>query len=827
MRYLLGLAFLVFLPPVYSYGGYSGTTSKKAYIAPNAQTGLVSDFTFTFTYDFIIGTGERLVFSYGDVDISELPTIQVYCTSYYIGWTNFSDYGAKKTVGALSVAVFPKYIEMTANAPHLFSLGSMITISGVRCNVVSITQGHKIPTIPIEVTTTYVRLPGWGSFILDVASVATYADPIDLHLQSGPAYIWSSGKIQGDGTATIRVSEVGAFTNGFETQSNGSAKDATQLLISIRDMPTGLLLKNAVIAGTTSPTVTAVISPVLVFPQAGPTISIPVNILGQNAFKAENIDITLTFDVTSGTESIAAQSVNATVTLGPEAPSAIGIPFDPIPGAGIGGDRYFNNPVTPVSVVNIIKWPRASLDLALGTGGAASFRTTGDDKDVCVGYAVVTLNSGADPYGTAVFSFEQNEVVVSEAAVPASPPTTSARMFIDYRTPEVAGVDINTGLAVVNRNSTPANIKFTLRGMDGVPIPGATGKGILSSGAHRAIFINQLKDVAPDFNLPADFSTTTKFGALDITSDLPVSVLAIRLTVNQRDEVLYTSTPVADLTKTTDSQPLYFPQFVDGGGYITTLVLLNTSNSNENGTLTLQKEDGSPLLINNQIDGKIGSVFSYNIQPGAMYMLQTDGSPANFVVGSVRLAPTTGLSPVAAGVFSFTQGGFLVTESGVPAVTPTTHARIYIDQSEGHSTGLAIVNADNSPITTNLTAYKMDGSTSVGSYALPGEKRHEAKFVSQFISGLPDGFTGVLDISSPSPFAAVTLRSLINGRGNFLLTTFPVADAAQPAPAPIIFPQIAYGGGYITEFVLLSVGGPASTTLSFYNEDGTPFPTDK
>ena len=79
----------------------------------------------------------------------------------------------------------------------------------------------------------------------------------------------------------------------------------------------------------------------------------------------------------------------------------------------------------------------------------------------------------------------------------------------------------------------------------------------------------------------------------------------------------------------------------------------------------------------------------------------------------------------------------------------------------------------------------------------------------------------MLDISSETPFAALTLRSLDNERGDFLMTTFPVADMNAPALSPIVFPQVADGGGYSTEFILISAGGAASTVLSFYDEDGT------
>ena len=104
---------------------------------------------------------------------------------------------------------------------------------------------------------------------------------------------------------------------------------------------------------------------------------------------------------------------------------------------------------------------------------------------------------------------------------------------------------------------------------------------------------------------------------------------------------------------------------------------------------------------------------------------------------------------------------------------------------------------------------------------------HKAKFANEFVSGLPAGFTGVLDITSPTPFAALTMRSLNNERNDFLLTTFPIADQNRSAPSPIVFPQIADGGGYVTQFILIGAGGASSVTLNFYGEDGKPLPVGK
>lgn len=490
--------------------------------------------------------------------------------------------------------------------------------------------------------------------------------------------------------------------------------------------------------------------------------------------------------------------------------------------------------------------PSSQAHRSVPAGGAATASTVGSSGSVQAGYAINDATaakspdsfaiSGGLPSGTAVFSVTQNGTVVSEAGVPASPPTTQGRIFIDYRTAVPAKSDqldagtitIDTGMALVNRGSGMANITFTLRDTSGgSPI---IGHASLAQGDHKALFIEQLNSIAPDFVLPASFPTATKFGSLDLKSDQPLSILALRLTTNQRGETLLTSTPIADLTQTGSSAPLFFPQLVDGAGYSTMVVLLNSSTTAETGTLQVSNDNGSPLVVQ-QVGGASASSFSYNIPPNGVFVFQTDGSPSVAHAGSAQVVPDPGmLTPVGAGVFSLTQGGILVTQSGIPSATPTTHAHIYIDKSAGHDTGLAIENPTGNPLNVLLVAFQMDGVTPV--VASPGQVQlqgngHTAAFAGQFISGLPNGFTGVLDISASSPFAALTLRSLTNSRGDFLLTTFPIADFNQSPVTPLIFPQIADGGGYRTQFILLSSGGAASATLSFFDDNGSPMAVAK
>ncbi|MEJ2147450.1 MAG: fibronectin type III domain-containing protein [Acidobacteriota bacterium] len=473
----------------------------------------------------------------------------------------------------------------------------------------------------------------------------------------------------------------------------------------------------------------------------------------------------------------------------------------------------------------------SSVSLSLDSLGVNTTETQGSGASAQPGYAIVTVQTGATPYGTAVFGLSQNGVVVSEAGVPASPPTTDSRIFIDYRTRvrarsnEYQGtIEINTGLAVVNTGSATASISFTLRNAAGQMV--SSGTGSLEPGAHFSKFINQLREISPDFVLPSNFATAVQFGTLDLSSDQPLSVLALRLTSNQRGEALLTTTPASDLTQQPSTESLYLPQFVDGEGATSSLILLNTSGDSLTGTIRMFDQNGAPLQVR-QAGGARSSVFAYSVAANGAYVLQTDGSSPSLAVGWVLLTPDPGnIAPLAGGVFQLSQNGLVITESGVPAASLTTHARVYVDTTGGHNTGLAIANPGGSGAEITIAAYENDGNTPAGAGAPPPielkARGQDAQFASELVSGLPANFTGVLDLQSSTPFAALTLRSLYNTRKDFLLTTFPVADLTRPAPAPIVFPQIADGGGIRTQFILINPSNNSVINIQFYDEQGAP-----
>src|SRR5215831_16909831 len=93
---------------------------------------------------------------------------------------------------------------------------------------------------------------------------------------------------------------------------------------------------------------------------------------------------------------------------------------------------------------------------AIGDGGGMSFQTDGTaSAGVAVGYAKVNPDPGAQPAsGLSIIDFRQNNVLVSEAGVPASGLITSGRIYAEIST------TINTGIAIANPTNQTATITF-------------------------------------------------------------------------------------------------------------------------------------------------------------------------------------------------------------------------------------------------------------------------------------------------------------------------------------------------------------------------------
>ena len=431
--------------------------------------------------------------------------------------------------------------------------------------------------------------------------------------------------------------------------------------------------------------------------------------------------------------------------------------------------------------------------------GGWSTTSSGTAETVRVGYGRIRADVGSStPSGIAIFQFrDSQEVLISEASVPAAELIQAGRIFAEV------GGPVNTGLAIANPNDEAAIIRFYFTDTDGTNV----GSGAFELGAHQqtAKFLDQ-----PPFN-----GGSTVLGTFTFESSAPIAVIALRGFTNEAGEFLMTTLPVAPLPSASE-ETVYFPHFAAGGGWVTQVILVNPTDSTITGTV-----------------GFLGKG-SDTVAASPVILTLDDGS--------VRATPNSGnAAPSGLVVFSYAPAGKTLSEAGVPTLPKGSGFRVYAEASGTPGqmgsiiTGLAITNvADTSNIVT-LEVTNIDGSLAVSptTLALPPSGQ-VARFLNEFFPSLTLPFSGILRIASTpfSPFhsrtpdiAVVGIRMTINERNDVLVTTTPPSEEdSATTSSDLFFPHFADSGGWTTQFILFSgsTGQTSSGTLSFIDASGQP-----
>jgi hypothetical protein len=438
----------------------------------------------------------------------------------------------------------------------------------------------------------------------------------------------------------------------------------------------------------------------------------------------------------------------------------------------------------------------------------------GGSTNVSAGYARIQPNAGnTTPSGMAIFGFRQNNILVSEAAVPSSPLISSGRIYAEV------SASVNTGVAMANPNNQPVTISFHFTDAAGLDFGQAST--MIAANGQIATFLNQ----AP-FNGGASVAGTFSFVA-----SLPISVIALRGLTNERSEFLITTLPVADLSATPGSDSMIFPHFADGGGWTSQLLLVNTTDSPMNGTIQFYGQ-GSGVA-----PGQLLSTpTNYTLPARSSFQLQTPGVANTATTGSVRVVPGSGSkTPSGVAVFSFKTGGVTVSVAGVPSAAALSAVRMYAElsgtpgQIGSIQTGVAIANPSTSPAPVVFELNTLSGASTglTGSMTVPANGQI-AVFLGQIpgFSALANPFQGVLRVSTSSSggISVTGIRGRYNERGDFLLTTTQPSDESRQSTAEQFFPHFADGGGYTTQFILFngSADQASSGSLRFFGQSGQP-----
>jgi hypothetical protein len=451
------------------------------------------------------------------------------------------------------------------------------------------------------------------------------------------------------------------------------------------------------------------------------------------------------------------------------------------------------------------------MPFAFASLGGASVISGGTRAAVATGYGLIqpALNNPA-PAGIAIFGYRQNNVLVSETGVPASIPIVSGRVYAEIST------SLNTGLAVANPSGAQAMIRFSFT--DATGQDAGSGTVTLAPNSQLSAFLDQ-----PPFNRSGPFQGTFSF-----TSSVAVGIIAIRGLTNERNDFLMSTIPVSP-TNSAPSGTQVVPHFADGAGWTTQIVLLNPTDNPLSGTLQFANTDGSASTVT--VAGQSGNNFSYSIAPRSSQKISTGGTGSTTTTGSVRVAPLGTVAPVPFVIFSYRSGGITISEAGVPVTTGTV-SRMYVESSGSPGkpgsiqSGFAIANGSASSTNVTLELTGLDGVSVLPAVVMTlNGSGQTSKLLTDVFPNLPNPFKGVLRITTGAPSSAVGLRLHYNERGDFLITTTPPsAETSVVTSTQMIFPHIADGGGFTTQFILYSTtaGQGASGNLQFYTPAGQP-----
>jgi len=198
--------------------------------------------------------------------------------------------------------------------------------------------------------------------------------------------------------------------------------------------------------------------------------------------------------------------------------------------------------------------------------------------------------STSAPSGLSIFSFQNLGVTVSEAGVPAAPPGSAFRVFVESSGDfdHAADGSMRTGLAIANTSPQATSVIVEVKSLRGDT--GLIGTLTIPGNGQRSLFLNQI---------PGIQTLLTPFrGMLQLTSFAPITIVGLRARYNERNDLLITTTPAGDVGMPPPASGLYFPHFADAGGYSTQFVLFSAQpGQRPTGTLQLVPQAGGAVNL--------------------------------------------------------------------------------------------------------------------------------------------------------------------------------------------------------------------------------------
>jgi hypothetical protein len=289
-----------------------------------------------------------------------------------------------------------------------------------------------------------------------------------------------------------------------------------------------------------------------------------------------------------------------------------------------------------------------------------------------------------------------------------------------------------------------------------------------STGGDLDLYVRFGQDVSLDpvtiGAILADYSSQGPTGNETITINSPRSGRWYVASVVWTPNIPITRTITATSSAAIAGNTLVIPQFVNGGGWSTTLFLTNVSTASENLVVSFLGENGTVREVPVLGIGPVDSVVT-SLAPGQTAIYET-ASTGDLSVGwaSVTLG-TTNNRITGFAIFRYRAPGAPDAEAIVSLGNTSGHNLVMLyDQLAGFNTGLALVNPGDAPVTLNFTIRDTSGaSIGSGTITLPPYS-HQASFISERFPITAEK-RGSVVIDGTAPFSVLGLR--FNPSGTF------------------------------------------------------------
>ncbi len=256
----------------------------------------------------------------------------------------------------------------------------------------------------------------------------------------------------------------------------------------------------------------------------------------------------------------------------------------------ITGTMLFRNPFgfdRPVTVDGV---NASSFSYSIPPRMVRKFATSGVPPEVQTGsILVIPSASNPSPVGSAVFSMRQGGRVVNQTGIMAVRFTRAYRLYAEAAGDfdKAAIGSMQTGLAVANGSSSPATVRLELYRPDGSSL-GKSGTMVLPGDGQISKFLNQIAGLE---NLPLPFQ-----GVVRISSPAPIAAIGLRGRYNESKDFLVTTMPLIEEAGKPADTELFFPHFVQAGGYTTQFVVFSgLAGQQSAGALRFVSQSGESL----------------------------------------------------------------------------------------------------------------------------------------------------------------------------------------------------------------------------------------